>query len=119
MSQGYLGSSFTFHDKNKEILTKLLKCDIIISSFEGATNLELAYSYGSITICYEGKKITEEDIKNMKKEAFDLEKSIERRKKLLSNEGYVNKAPEKIVNEERQKLVDEENKLKTILEKIK
>ena len=106
-------------DNNKEILTRLLKCDIILSSFEDSTNLELAFSYGSITICYEGKKITEEDIINMKKEALDLEKSIERRKKLLSNEGYVNKAPVKIVEEERQKLKDEENKLKTILEKIK
>ena len=106
-------------DNNKDILTRLLKCDIILSSSQGAINIELAYSYGSIMLCYEGKKITEEDILNMKKEALELENSIKRRKKLLSNEGYVNNAPKSIVDTEKQKLKDEENKLKTILEKIK
>ncbi len=106
-------------DNNKEILTRLLKCDIIQSSFEGSTNLDLVFPYGSLTLCYEGKKITEEDIENLKKEKLSLEQSIERRKKLLSNERYVANAPEMVVNSEREKLQDEESKLNTIIDKLK
>jgi len=106
-------------DNNKEILTRLLKCDIILSSFEGSTNLDLVFPYGSLTLCYEGKKITDEDIENLKKEKLSLEQSIDRRRKLLSNERYVANAPEKIVNSEREKLQDEESKLNTIIDKLK
>ena len=49
----------------------------------------------------------------------DLKNSIARREKLLSNEKYVNNAPSNIVDAERQKLEEEENKLKTIIEKLK
>ena len=105
-------------NNNKEILTRQLKCDIINSSFEGSSNLELVFSYGKLTLCYEGKKVTEEDIENLKKEKNLLEQSIERRKKLLANEKYVQNAPEAIVSSEKEKLKDEENKLKTIIEKL-
>ena len=44
-------------------------------------------------------------------------KSIERRKKLLANENYVNKAPKKIVELDRKKLKEEEEKLKNLLDK--
>ena len=43
-----------------------------------------------------------------------LEQSIERRKKLLSNENYVKKAPENIVEMDRKKLKEEEEKLKNL-----
>jgi len=44
-----------------------------------------------------------------------LKASIERRKKLLSNENYVNKAPKNIVEMDKKKLEEEENKLKGLL----
>ena len=47
-----------------------------------------------------------------------LEKSISRRKNLLANENYVAKAPEKIVNSERESLASEEEKLKIVLERL-
>ncbi len=105
-------------ENNKAVLTKLLKCDIILSSFEKARNLDVVFSYGTITLCYEGDN-QEEKLKNLEKEKLSLEASIERRKKLLSNEKYVTNAPKKIVDEEKEKLLDEENKLKAILEKLK
>lgn len=105
-------------DNNKEILTRLLKCDIINSSFEDLSNLELVFSYGKIILCYEGKKVSEEDMENLKKDKAMLEQSIERRKKLLANERYVTNAPEAIVSLERDKLKDEENKLKMVIEKL-
>lgn len=43
-----------------------------------------------------------------------LKASIERREKLLSNENYVNKAPTKIVEMDRQKLVEEKKKLEEL-----
>ena len=105
-------------DNNKDILTKLLKCDIILSSDKEDVNLLLAFQYGGITLCYKGNSLTDEDIKNLIKERKTLENSIERRKKLLSNEKYVSNAPENIVTNEREKLKEEENKLRALLEKI-
>lgn len=105
-------------DNNKEILTRLLKCDIINSSLEGLSDLELVFSYGKLILCYEGKKVSEEDMENLKKEKVTLEQSIERRRKLLANERYVANAPEAIVSLEREKLKDEENKLKMVIEKL-
>ncbi len=45
-----------------------------------------------------------------------LTESINRREKLLSNENYVNKAPQNIVEMDRKKLEEEKDKLKTLLE---
>ena len=41
----------------------------------------------------------------------ELEKSINKRKNLLSNENFVKRAPENIVANEKQKLIEEEEKL--------
>ena len=105
-------------DNNINILTKLLKCDIINSSFENSNLLDIIFPYGSLKLCYKGKEMTDEDKKVLLKEKESLENSIIRRKKLLSNDKYTNNAPLEIVNSERQKLQDEENKLKMLLEKL-
>ena len=65
------------------------------------------------TIYYE-KQLTEDDIKLKEKQINDLKSSIERRKKLLSNENYVNKAPKNLVEEEKNKLNEELNQLKLL-----
>ena len=57
------------------------------------------------------KEELEADIKKLKD-------SIERRKKLLSNENYVNKAPKNIVDLDREKLKEEEAKLKLLEEQL-
>jgi valyl-tRNA synthetase len=44
-----------------------------------------------------------------------LQESIKRREKLLANENYVKKAPEKIVNMDKQKLEEEKKKLEELL----
>ena len=56
----------------------------------------------------------EELQENIKK----LKDSIDRRKKLLSNENYVNKAPKNIVDLDREKLMEEEAKLKLLEEQL-
>ena len=43
-----------------------------------------------------------------------MKQSIERREKLLSNENYVNKAPQNIVELDRKKLEEEKDRLKLL-----
>ena len=61
---------------------------------------------------YFEKEITKEDEELKQKQIENLKKSIERRKNLLSNENYVKKAPQNLVEQEKLKLAEEENMLK-------
>ncbi len=90
------------------ILKKLLKLDEY-NKYNGE-------SLNKITILSDNKDIsisyyTKENIIDNTKEIEELKLSIERRKKLLSNEGYVKKAPKNIVEDEKAKLKEEEIKL--------
>jgi valyl-tRNA synthetase len=95
------------------ILKKLLKLDeysnnkgskkIIIESIDKTIN---------ITFYTEEKKESNESIS---KEIEILKSNIERRSKLLANEGYLNKAPAELIEEEERKLNEEEDRLKKII----
>ena len=77
------------------------KVDIIRDSIK--------YESKFATLYFEVKnKVCEEDIQ---KETEELEKSINKRKSLLSNENFVKRAHENIVANEKQKLAEEEEKL--------
>ena len=65
-----------------------------------------------ITYYFEGSK---EDESKKEEEINKLRQSIERREKLLSNENYVNKAPKNIVDQDKQKLKEEKEKLELLL----
>ena len=52
------------------------------------------------------------------KEKEQLESSISRREKLLSNTGYVKNAPETLVNSEKEKLQNEKKSLELILKQL-
>ena len=105
-------------DNNEEILTKLLKCVILRSSTGKNSMIEVAFPYGKLELYYDSKEQTLEDTIMIQKEIDSLKNSIERRKKLLSNPGYVNKAPSNIVESERIKLKEEEDKLNLLIQKI-
>jgi valyl-tRNA synthetase len=47
-----------------------------------------------------------------------LEQSIKKRENLLSNENYINKAPSHIVELDRQKLKEEQEKLNNLKEQL-
>ena len=64
--------------------------------------------YIDITYYYEGSK---EDESKKLEEIKKLEESIQSREKLLSNENYVSKAPANIVENDRNKLAEEKEKL--------
>lgn len=58
-------------------------------------------------------------LEKLEKEELRLTSSIERRKKLLSNENYVNKAPSNLVENEKNTLEKEIKELETIILKKK
>ena len=74
------------------------------------TKYTCIYKNYNIDLYYD-KEITEEDIMLKNKQISDLEASITRRKNLLSNENYLNKAPKELVEKEKATLKDEEEKL--------
>lgn len=60
----------------------------------------------------------EKEKERLAKEKEKLIKEVERVEKKLSNEGFVSKAPEKVINEEKAKLEKYSNMLKSIEEQI-
>ena len=70
----------------------------------------------SIDILYNDEIDHELEKENLFKEKDKLISSIERRKKLLSNENYVNKAPANVVENDRIQLEKEQLKLAVALD---
>ena len=87
----------------------------IIENKMDITEYKVSYGRFSASIYYE-KEITEEDILQKEKQIETLKQNILKRENLLSNENFVNKAPEKLVNEERTKL-DSDKKMLELLTK--
>ena len=104
-------SKVYFKGNYSDIILKLLKVD---SANLVSDNLQEGLEVK--TSNYEIKYIF--DTTNSK-EKEKLEISIERRKKLLSNTNYVNKAPANIVAKEREDLAKEEERLLLLQSKLK
>ena len=68
-----------------------------------------------VTYYYEEEKV---DTAILEEEIKKIEASIARRKNLLANENYVNKAPANIVEQDRKKLEEEEQKLANLKEQM-
>ena len=62
----------------------------------------------------QNSKNSKEEEEKKKQEIESLEKSIQRRKTLLSNENYCNKAPKNIVDKEREDLQKEMDRLEIL-----
>ena len=78
--------------------------DDLLSSNYKSENIDITYFY-------RGEEV---DLNKIKEEIDALTKSIERRKNLLNNENYVSKAPKNIVDLDRKKLKEEEERLKQL-----
>ena len=97
-----------------DIIIKMLKLqEVIITERLDIKAYEVKSGKYTATIFYE-KEETDEDRALKEKQIADLEASIERRKKLLANENYVAKAPEALVQKERETLAAEEEQLALI-----
>ena len=90
---------------DEKLYDGLIKFKNKVDNIEDSVKYESKYAI----LYFEVKnKVSEEDIQ---KEIEELEKSINKRKNLLSNENFVKRAPENIVANEKQKLIEEEEKL--------
>jgi len=87
-------------ETSKNIIVNMLKIgDKIVTEGNGT---EVKLGDMEIVIVYDNTKNLEDEKEKLLKEKENLESSIARREKLLSNEGYVNKAPRAIVDKERE-----------------
>ena len=60
----------------------------------------------------------DEEIKRLEKEQARLQSEVERVEKKLANKGFVNKAPEKVVQEEREKGEKYRDMLETVEKRL-
>lgn len=104
-------------DNNVNLFEKMLKCKLNSDINNDMQSIIITFSFGELVIFWES---VEEviDYEQLEDEQKKLIKSIERREKLLSNEGYINKAPISIVDEERKKKEEEKARLIVINDKL-
>ena len=108
-----IGKEFGIKINNEEdysLIMKLLRINLDEHKKENGAKYSVVYKNYNLDIYYE-REVTEEDLMILNKQISELESSIERRKKLLSNENYVAKAPKELVEKERLTLKAEEEKL--------
>ncbi len=99
---------------DNSLINKMLKLDGNLVS-EKLSIKEYKVSYGKLeAIIYYEKEVTEEDILAKEKQIESLKASILKREKLLSNAGFVSKAPEQLVSDEKRKLEEEKKLLSTL-----
>ena len=100
---------------NNQLIEKMLKLTDNLTN-DKLSITEYKVKYGNLeAIIYYEKEVTESDILAKEKQIESLKQSIEKREKLLSNEGFINKAPSSLVEDEKRKL-EEEKKLLSSLE---
>ena len=119
-AENNIGSDFeVITDIDNELILRMLKLtDKKVESSELSGTVEVILDKYKVTICYDDSASKGEEKALLEKEKESLENSIARREKLLSNENYVAKAPEKIVNQERESLAAEKEKLKVVSERL-
>lgn len=108
--------------KTQESLIKNLKTNIkelkVINKNEAPK--EAIFKVVSGIEIYLSQEINkEEELKRLKKEKEDIEKYLKSLKKKLDNSDFIKKAPEKVVNIEKEKYSGFSDKLKKIKDKIK
>ena len=99
---------------DNSLINKMLKLDGNLVN-DKLSIKEYKVSYGKLkAVIYYEKEVTEEDILAKEKQIESLKASILKRENLLSNVGFVSKAPEKLVNDEKRKLEEEKKLLSTL-----
>ena len=119
-AENNIGSDFeVITDIDNELILRMLKLtDKVVENTNLSGSVEVVLDKYKVIICYDDSASKGEEKALLKKEKESLENSIQRREKLLANENYVAKAPEKIVNQERESLAAEKEKLKVVSERL-
>lgn len=100
--------------ENPLVVSMLKLEDCVINDALDITEYKVKFNDLTASIYYE-KEITEEDILNKEKQIASLEASIKKREALLSNVGFVSKAPLNLVEEEKSKLESEKKLLESLM----
>lgn len=99
---------------DNSLINKMLKLDGNLVN-DKLSIKEYKVSYGKLkAVIYYEKEVTEEDILAKEKQIESLKASILKRENLLSNAGFVSKAPVQLVNDEKRKLEKEKKLLSTL-----
>jgi len=99
---------------DNSLINKMLKLDGNLVN-DKLSIKEYKVSYGKLkAVIYYEKEVTEEDILAKEKQIESLKASILKRENLLSNVGFVSKAPVQLVNDEKRKLEEEKKLLNTL-----
>ena len=98
------------NDSDYELIKKMLKIENVTLDNLKVNAYPVHFEEYDVTIYFESV-ITEEDKLNLEKEIQSLKASIAKRKGLLANENFVSRAPSNLVEQERVKLSQEEEKL--------
>ena len=101
------------NNSDYELIKKILKIQNVSEDKLDMTSYNVNYKEYDLTLYYE-KEITESDKLALQKEIEALEASINKRKALLNNSNFTAKAPANLVEQEREKLSLEEDKLKKL-----
>ena len=104
--------------ENKNILDKMLK-NKELENYQNLNSITFNFKGDNVILYFDNSENENAEIEKTYKEKKRLEDSISRREKLLSNENYINKAPQNIVEEERKNLEKEKQELDLILKKLK
>ena len=99
--------------ENPLVVSMLKLEDCLINEALDITEYKVKFYDLTASIYYE-KEITEEDILNKEKQIASLEASIKKREALLSDAGFVSKAPLNLVEEEKSKLESEKKLLESL-----
>ena len=108
-------------EENKAYLERFCHPESLVISENPETPNEVVsqtLSFAQILMPLEGLIKIEDEIKRLSQEQEKLNKEVERIDKKLANEGFVSKAPEKVVEEERIKRTDYVNQLDAVTERI-
>ncbi|WP_338470415.1 valine--tRNA ligase [Niallia sp. XMNu-256] len=108
-------------EKNKAYLERFCNPEELVLSTEVAIPDKAMTSIvtgAEIILPLEGLINLDEEIARLEKELDKLNKEVERVQKKLSNEGFVKKAPEKVIEEERAKEKDYTEKRAAVQERL-
>ena len=104
--------------ENENILNKLLK-NKKLDNYQKLDNINFNFLGDIVTLYYDNSLNKTKEIENLYKEKERLENSIKRRETLLSNQNYLNKAPQNIVQIEKENLEKEKQELDIVNKKLK
>lgn len=106
---------------NQAYIERFCNPENLVISMDPETPQEVVsqtLSFAQILMPLEGLIKIEDEIKRLEQEQIKLNKEVERIDKKLANQGFVSKAPEKVVEEERAKREDYVSQLNAVTERI-